>query len=330
MTDNQQYSLPTKAGDSRQLGELVGSAFAIEAARIAEQHDGLVVLIASDMQNALQLTSEIAQFTTLSVNTLPDWETLPYDSFSPHQDIISSRLSMLYQLPLMEKGLLILPVNTLMQRVCPHSFLHSHALVMKRGDKLSRDTLIRQLDQAGYRHVEQVMVHGEYATRGALLDMFPMGSDAPYRLDFLDDEIDTLRSFDADTQRTLHEVEAISLLPAHEFPTDKASIERFRTQWREKFDVLREAEHVYQQVSRGTLPAGIEYWQPLFFDEPLSPLFSYFPAQTLLVNTGDLSASSERFWQDTASRYENRRVDPMRPLLAPNELCWRRIPYMPN
>lgn len=320
MTDIQQYSLPSKAGDVRQLGELVGSAFAIEAARIAEQHDGLVVLIASDMQNALQLTSEIGQFTTLNVNTLPDWETLPYDSFSPHQDIISSRLSMLYQLPLMEKGLLILPVNTLMQRVCPHSFLHSHALVMQRGDKLSRDTLIRQLDQAGYRHVEQVMVHGEYATRGALLDLFPMGSEAPYRLDFLDDEIDSLRSFDADTQRTLNEVEAISLLPAHEFPTDKASIERFRTQWREQFDVLRESEHLYQQVSRGTLPAGIEYWQPLFFDEPLPPLFSYFPKQTLLVNTGDLAGSSERFWQDTGNRYENRRVDPMRPLVEPAAL----------
>lgn len=320
MTDIQQYSLPSKAGDVRQLGELVGSAFAIEAARIAEQHDGLVVLIASDMQNALQLTSEIGQFTTLNVNTLPDWETLPYDSFSPHQDIISSRLSMLYQLPLMEKGLLILPVNTLMQRVCPHSFLHSHALVMQRGDKLSRDTLIRQLDQAGYRHVEQVMVHGEYATRGALLDLFPMGSEAPYRLDFLDDEIDSLRSFDADTQRTLNEVDAISLLPAHEFPTDKASIERFRTQWREQFDVLRESEHLYQQVSRGTLPAGIEYWQPLFFDEPLPPLFSYFPKQTLLVNTGDLAGSSERFWQDTGNRYENRRVDPMRPLVEPAAL----------
>lgn len=320
MTDIQQYSLPRKAGDVRQLGELVGSAFAIEAARIAEQHDGLVVLIASDMQNALQLTSEIGQFTSLCVNTLPDWETLPYDSFSPHQDIISSRLAMLYQLPLMEKGLLILPVNTLMQRVCPHSFLHSHALVMQRGDKLSRETLIRQLEQAGYRHVDQVMVHGEYATRGALLDLFPMGSEAPYRLDFLDDEIDSLRSFDADTQRTLNEVDAISLLPAHEFPTDKASIERFRTQWREQFDVLRESEHLYQQVSRGTLPAGIEYWQPLFFDEALPPLFSYFPKQTLLVNTGDLAGCSERFWQDTAHRYENRRVDPMRPLVEPTAL----------
>lgn len=207
-----------------------------------------------------------------------------------------------------------------MQRVCPHSFLHSHALVMQRGDKLSRDTLIRQLDQAGYRHVEQVMVHGEYATRGALLDLFPMGSEAPYRLDFLDDEIDSLRSFDADTQRTLNEVDGINLLPAHEFPTDKASIERFRTQWREQFDVLRESEHIYQQVSRGTLPAGIEYWQPLFFDEPLPSLLSYFPKQTLLVNTGDLAASSERFWQDTANRYENRRVDPMRPLLEPTAL----------
>lgn len=320
MTDKMQYSLPTKAGDVRQLGQLAGAAFAVEAANIAVHHPGLVVLITADMQTALQLTSEIGQFTSLSVNTLPDWETLPYDSFSPHQDIISSRLSMLYQLPRLQEGILILPINTLMQRVCPHSFLRSHALLMTRGERLSRDNLVMQLEQAGYRHVEQVMEHGEYASRGALLDLFPMGSNSPYRIDFLDDEIDSLRVFDPDTQRTLQEVDSVSLLPAHEFPIDKASIERFRTQWREKFDVLREAEHVYQQVSRGTLPAGIEYWQPLFFDEPLSSLFSYLPPQTLLINCGDLHSSSQHFWQDTQARYENRRVDPMRPLLAPDEL----------
>ena len=195
---------------------------------------------------------------------------------------------------------------------------------MKKGQRLSRDALRTQLDSAGYRHVDQVMEHGEYATRGALLDLFPMGSELPYRLDFFDDEIDSLRVFDVDSQRTLEEVEAINLLPAHEFPTDKAAIELFRSQWRDTFEVKRDPEHIYQQVSKGTLPAGIEYWQPLFFSEPLPPLFSYFPANTLLVNTGDLETSAERFQADTLARFENRGVDPMRPLLPPQSL-WLRV-----
>ncbi|WP_313758393.1 transcription-repair coupling factor [Atlantibacter hermannii] len=323
MSEQYRYSLPAKPGDQRQLGELTGAACATEVAEMAERHAGPVVLIAPDMQNALRLHDEIRQFTDSMVMNLADWETLPYDSFSPHQDIISSRLSTLYQLPAMQRGVLILPVNTLMQRVCPHSFLHGHALVMKKGQRLSRDALRSQLEQAGYRHVDQVMEHGEYATRGALLDLYPMGSVQPYRLDFFDDEIDSLRLFDVDTQRTLEEVEAINLLPAHEFPTDKNAIELFRTNWRDRFEVKRDAEHIYQQVSKGTLPAGIEYWQPLFFSEPLPALFSYFPSNTLVVNTGDLESSAQRFWADTVARFENRGVDPMRPLLPPEQL-WLR------
>ena len=323
MSEQYRYSLPAKPGDQRLLGELTGAACATEVAEMAERHAGPVILIAPDMQNALRLHDEIRQFTDSMVMNLADWETLPYDSFSPHQDIISSRLSTLYQLPAMQRGVLILPVNTLMQRVCPHSFLHGHALVMKKGQQLSRDALRGQLEQAGYRHVDQVMEHGEYATRGALLDLYPMGSAQPYRLDFFDDEIDSLRLFDVDTQRTLEEVEAINLLPAHEFPTDKAAIELFRTHWRDRFEVKRDAEHIYQQVSKGTLPAGIEYWQPLFFSEPLPALFSYFPANTLVVNTGDLETSAQRFWADTVARFENRGVDPMRPLLPPEQL-WLR------
>ncbi|KAG6336727.1 hypothetical protein ID866_2381 [Astraeus odoratus] len=323
MPEHYRYSLPVKAGDQRQLGELTGAACATLVAEIAERHPGPVVLVAPDMQNALRLHDEIRQFTDSLVFSLADWETLPYDSFSPHQEIISSRLSTLYQLPTMQRGVLIVPVNTLMQRVCPHSYLHGHALVMKKGQRLSRDTLRDQLDGAGYRHVDQVMEHGEYATRGALLDLYPMGSDQPYRLDFFDDEIDSLRVFDADTQRTLEEVESINLLPAHEFPTDKTAIELFRSQWRDRFDVKRDAEHIYQQVSKGTLPAGIEYWQPLFFSEPLPALFSYFPANTLIVNTGDIDASASRFESETRARFENRGVDPMRPLLPP-EALWLR------
>ncbi|KHS99312.1 transcription-repair coupling factor [Pectobacterium parvum] len=324
MPENYRYSLPPKAGEQRLLGQLTGAACAVECAEIIERHAGLVVLIAPDMQNALRLRDEIQQFTDQHVTTLPDWETLPYDSFSPHQEIISTRLSTLYQLPNMTRGVLILPVNTLMQRICPHSFLHGYALVLKKGQRLSRDKLRSQLEQAGYRSVDQVMEHGEYATRGALLDLFPMGSEEPYRIDFFDDEIDSLRLFDVDTQRTLNEVPHINLLPAHEFPTDKSAIELFRSQWREQFEVRRDAEHIYQQVSKGVWPAGIEYWQPLFFSEPLPSLFSYFPNNTLIVNTGNIEQSAERFWQDIQQRFESRRVDPMRPLL-PSDSLWLRV-----
>ncbi|MEE3661927.1 transcription-repair coupling factor [Brenneria sp. g21c3] len=324
MPEKYRYSLPLKSGEQRLLGELTGAACAVECAEIIDRHAGLVILIAPDMQNALRLRDEIQQFTEQPVTTLSDWETLPYDSFSPHQEIISNRLATLYQLPLMERGVLILPINTLMQRVCPHNFLHGHALMLKKGQRLSRDKLRTQLEQAGYRSVDQVMEHGEYATRGALLDLFPMGSEEPYRIDFFDDEIDSLRLFDVDTQRTLNEVPLINLLPAHEFPTDKNAIELFRSQWRERFEVRRDAEHLYQQVSKSAWPAGIEYWQPLFFDQPLPSLFSYFPDHTLVVNTGDIEQSAERFWQDIQQRFESRRVDPMRPLLPPESL-WLRV-----
>ncbi|XBS71214.1 transcription-repair coupling factor [Acerihabitans sp. KWT182] len=324
MSEQYRYTLPLRPGEQRLLGQLTGAACAVECAAIVERYPGPVMLVAPDMQNALRLHDEISQFTSLPVSTLPDWETLPYDNFSPHQEIISDRLSTLYQLPSMERGMIILPINTLMQRVCPHSFLHGHALVMKKGQRLSRDKLRAQLEQAGYRSVDQVMEHGEFATRGALLDLYPMGSEEPYRIDFFDDEIDSLRIFDVDSQRTLHEVKSINLLPAHEFPTDKTAIELFRSQWREQFEVRRDAEHIYQQVSKGLLPTGIEYWQPLFFSEPLPPLFSYLPANTLLINTGSLETGANRFWQDVRQRYENRGVDPMRPLTAPESL-WLRV-----
>ncbi|EKT56386.1 transcription-repair coupling factor [Providencia sneebia] len=319
MSSKFRYELPTRKGDVRHLGCLIGAAAALECGEMIERHQGPVVVITHDMQNALRLRDEIRQFTQLPIETLSDWETLPYDSFSPHQEIISHRLSTLYRLPTMQKGVLILPVNTLMQKVCPIDFLTSHALVMAKGDKLSRDALRDELDKAGYRHVEQVLEHGEYATRGALLDLFPMGSALPYRIDFFDDEIDSLRTFDVDTQRTLEEVSSINLLPAHEFPTDKDAIERFRSQWRERFEVRRDPEHIYQQVSKHTLPTGIEYWQPLFFSQPLPSLFDYLPKNTLFISQ-QYQKAAERFQADTQQRYESRGVDPMRPLLPPSDL----------
>ncbi|PHM33448.1 transcription-repair coupling factor [Xenorhabdus innexi] len=319
MSAKYRYQLPERRGDTRQLGNLIGAASAIECAEIIERHPGPVLLVTKDMQNTLRLRDEIPQFTRTSINILSDWETLPYDSFSPHQEIISNRLSTLYQLPFMTEGTLILPVNTLMQRVCPHKYLQGHALIMHKGQRISRNNLRKNLEQAGYRSVEQVLEHGEFATRGALFDLFPMGSEHPYRIDFFDDEIDSLRTFDVDSQRTLEEVEKISLLPAHEFPTDKEAIELFRSQWREKFDVRRDAEHIYQQVSKKMLPAGIEYWQPLFFEQPLSTLFDYLPENTLII-VQDLMSAAERFWQDTEQRFESRKIDPMRPLLPPDQI----------
>lgn len=319
MSSKYRYELPERRGDNRQLGRLIGAACAVECAEIIERHQGPVVLITKDMQNALRLHDEIHQFTDCPVDLLSDWETLPYDSFSPHQEIISNRLSTLYRLPTMTKGVLILPINTLMQRVCPHEYLNGHALVMHKGQRLSRDKLRAELEQAGYRSVEQVLEHGEFATRGALLDLFPMGSEHPYRIDFFDDEIDSLRIFDVDSQRTLTEVKQINLLPAHEFPTDKETIELFRSQWRERFEVRRDSEHIYQQVSKGTLPAGIEYWQPLFFSQPLPALFDYLPDNTLILSQ-EINNAAERFWQDIQQRFESRKIDPMRPLLPPEEL----------
>ncbi|MCD1127348.1 transcription-repair coupling factor [Jinshanibacter sp. LJY008] len=324
MSLQHRFTLPERPGDLRQIGHLYGSSIAVISAEIINRHAGPVLLIAADMQQALRINDELRQFTRKPVTALPDWETLPYDSFSPHQEIVSSRLSSLYQLPQMQDGVMILPVNTLMQKVCPHSFLMGHALVAKKGDRLSRDNLRAQLEQAGYRSVDQVLEHGEFATRGALLDLFPMGSEEPYRLDFFDDEIDSIRLFDVDTQRTLNEVDHINLLPAHEFPTDKNAIELFRSQWREQFEVRRDAEHVYQQVSKSVWPAGIEYWQPLFFSQPLPALFSYLPENTLLVSLGNIEQAAERFWVDASQRFENRRVDPMRPLLPPDSL-WLRV-----
>lgn len=309
--------IPKKSGEVKQIGKLIGSSLSQFCAQAIDAHDGLVVIITDDMQQTTRIHEELRQFSPHPAIFFPDWETLPYDSFSPHQDIVSERLSCLYHLGHLTKGALILPINTLMQKVCPQSYLGGHVFIMKKGLQISRENLRLQLENAGYRSVSQVMEHGEYATRGALFDIYPMGSDKPYRIDFFDDEIDSIRTFDVESQRTLDEITEIQLLPAHEFPFDKTAIELFRSQWRERFPVRLEPESIYQQVSKNILPTGIEYWQALFFNEPLTPLFSYFSTNTLIINTVNIEAHANKFWQDVNQRYDSRKVDPMRPLLEP-------------
>ena len=319
-----QPDIPTQPNDHKILGNVLPGADALAISEIAEQNQNLTVVVTPDTRSAVRLSRILSELTSQNVCLFPDWETLPYDTFSPHQEIISSRLSALFHLQNAKKGIFLLPISTLMQRLCPPQYLQHNVLLIKKGDRLVIDKMRLQLEAAGYRAVEQVLEHGEYAVRGALLDLFPMGSAVPFRLDFFDDEIDSIRTFDVDTQRTLDEINSINLLPAHEFPTDDKGIEFFRAQFRETFgEIRRDPEHIYQQISKGTLISGIEYWQPLFFSEMVT-LFDYLPEQTLFVDMENNQMQGERFYQDAKQRYEQRKVDPMRPLLPPEKL-WLNV-----
>ena len=319
-----QPDIPTQPNDHKILGNVLSGADALAISEIAEQNQNLTVVVTPDTRIAVRLSRVLSELSSQNVCLFPDWETLPYDTFSPHQEIISSRLSVLFHLQNAKKGIFLLPISTLMQRLCPPQYLQHNVLLIKKGDRLVIDKMRLQLEAAGYRAVEQVLEHGEYAVRGALLDLFPMGSAVPFRLDFFDDEIDSIRTFDVDTQRTLDEINSINLLPAHEFPTDDKGIEFFRAQFRETFgEIRRDPEHIYQQISKGTLISGIEYWQPLFFSE-MATLFDYLPEQTLFVDMENNQIQGERFYQDAKQRYEQRKVDPMRPLLPPEKL-WLNV-----
>ena len=319
-----QPDIPTQSNDHKILGNVLPGADALAISEIAEQNQNLTVVVTPDTRSAVRLSRILSELSSQNVCLFPDWETLPYDTFSPHQEIISSRLSALFHLQNAKKGIFLLPISTLMQRLCPPQYLQHNVLLIKKGDRLVIDKMRLQLEAAGYRAVEQVLEHGEYAVRGALLDLFPMGSAVPFRLDFFDDEIDSIRTFDVDTQRTLDEINSINLLPAHEFPTDDKGIEFFRAQFRETFgEIRRDPEHIYQQISKGTLISGIEYWQPLFFSE-MATLFDYLPEQTLFIDMENNQMQGERFYQDAKQRYEQRKVDPMRPLLPPEKL-WLNV-----
>ena len=302
-------------------GNLAGAALPLALSELVRHQPALYLLIVPDTPTALRLEQELAVFlgNTVPLYSFPDWETLPYDQFSPHQDIISQRLRTLYQLPTVSHGLVLVPVSTLMLRLSAPEHLQQQSLLLKKGQRLDLGSLRQQLVQAGYRAVEQVMQHGEFSVRGSLLDLYPMGSSLPYRIDFFDDEIDGLRTFDPDNQRTVAQVTHIELLPAHEFPLDKTAIERFRSRYRERFSQRNEKESLYQQVSSGALPAGIEYYLPLFAQSTGS-LFSYLPAATRILALGELEASAQRFWQDVQNRYQDRAIDVLRPILPPHEL----------
>ncbi|WP_116364232.1 transcription-repair coupling factor [Parahaliea mediterranea] len=308
---------PAKAGSRTALGPLHGSAQTRCVAELASP-DRLLLVITADTSAAITLERELPFFLAPGIELLafPDWETLPYDSFSPHQDIISERLSTLHRLPSVRGGVLVVPMPTLMHRIAPTEYIAGSSLVLAPGDTVDIDTFRRNLERNGYRNVDTVYEHGEFALRGALLDIFPMGSDTPFRIDLLDDEVDTLRTFDPESQRTVEKVDGINLLPAREYPLNPGAISRFQMNWYEAFEVDHDACPVYSEVSAGRSPGGCEYFLPLFF-ERCGTLLDYLPEDTPVIAIGDHHGAAQRFWGEANHRFEEYGIDPRRPLLPP-------------
>ena len=284
-------------------------------------HKQLKVVLTQDAEQALRLQTAWLFFRPHDTAVfLPDWETLPYERFSPHQDLVSERLSALWQIKSGAADVLFVPVATAMQKLPPVPFLAGRTFWLKTGQTLDIGRLKTDLVDAGYNHVSHVVAAGEFAVRGGIVDLFPMGSEMPYRIDLFDDEIDSIKTFDTDTQRTISPVSEIRLLPAHEFPTDGEAQKIFRSRFREEVDGNPNDAAVYKAVSNGHFGAGVEYYLPLFFENELETLFDYIGEDALFVSLGDVHAEANRFWSDVKSRYAMAQGDETYPPLLPQHL----------
>ena len=312
--------LPLPARGQREYATpLHGSSDALAIATLAARARPLLVITESAW-HAQRLLEEVAFFgPDLKVHLLPDWETLPYDHFSPHSDLVSERLATLYQMMHGQFDIAIAAVTTALYRLPPVEYLAGHTFFFKQGEKLEGAELRRQLTLAGYAHVTQVVAPGEYSFRGGLIDLFPMGSAVPYRIDLFDDEIESIRSFDVDTQRSIYKVNEVRLLPAREFPMDDAGQKAFRRNFREKFEGDPSRSRIYKDVSKGIPTAGVEYYLPLFF-ERTAVLTDYVPEGATVCVYPGVAKAIETFWQDTGTRYATLRGDLANPVLPPQEL----------
>ena len=303
----------------RRLTHLAGSSDALAIARLAAEGRPLAVISATAL-DAQRLLDEVSWFAPqLRVFLLPDWETLPYDNFSPHHDLVSERLATLYQIQRGDFDVAIVPASTALYRLCPPAYLAAYTFFLEVGKTLDPEALKAQLLTAGYAHVTQVVAPGEYCIRGGIIDLFPMGSVLPYRIDLFDETIETIRTFDVDSQRTLYKVNDVRLLPAREFPLDEAGRAKFRTRFREIFEGDPSRKGMYRDVSNGIPAAGVEYYLPLFFDE-VATLFDYLPAKVTAVIHHDVQGAVMAFWRDAASRYKLLSHDPEKPLLPPAQI----------
>ena len=304
------------------VAALAGAADSLALAQISNLCRPLVIITESAWQ-AQRLRAEITWFAPeKSIHLLPDWETLPYDQISPHQDLVSERLATLYQFTRNACDIVLVPITTALYRLPPQAFLAAHTFFLRQKDRLDLPALRAQLTVAGYSNVSQVLRPGEYALRGGLIDLFPMGSTVPYRIDLMDDEIETIRTFDVDTQRSIYPVKEIRLLPAREFPFDEAGRSVFRQNFREKFEGDPSKSALYKDVSNGIAPAGIEYYLPLFFADTAN-LFDYLPPGAQICLHHDVTNGIEQFWRDVKSRHELLGGDRTRPIMKPADLFLR-------
>jgi transcription-repair coupling factor (mfd) len=311
-------------GQRQYWGGLQGAAPSLALSHAARAFDGLTLVITENSRQADRLHAELEFFQAgsneqLELLTFPDWETLPYDNFSPHQDIISTRLETLHRLPTLRRGVLILSVTTLLHRLPPPEYIAGNTLSLKVGQRFELNEMRRMLEAAGYQCVDSVYEHGEFAVRGSIMDLYPMGSAVPYRIELFDDEIESLRTFSPETQLSAEKVEAIRLLPGREYPLHQDAIAHFRRKFREAFAVDVRRCPLYEDISRGLASAGIEYYLPLFFDRLVS-LFDYLPGTLQCLSYGEVGQGAEQFWREIRSRYEERSVDTQRPILPPEQL----------
>ncbi len=318
-----QPEVPAVKGERVVWERLHGCSKALAITSAAKQHAALFVVVTADQSGAHRLMEELAFFNPEGsgrrVLLFPDWETLPYDRFSPYQDIVSDRLAALVELRSMRSGILVVPVSTLMHRLLPADYLLANSLVLRTGQTLETEHFREDLGNRGYRSVSQVMEHGDMAVRGSILDIYPMGSDVPYRLDLFDDEIDSIRVFDIESQRSLEKTGEIRILPAREVPLTAPAVDLFRSNWRLRFAGNPGRSPVYTDVSNGIAPAGIEYYLPLFYSHTGS-LADYFPENpVIMLDQGAYGAALE-FQEMAESRYEQRKDNSERPLLTPQEM----------
>lgn len=302
-------------------GQLYGSSLSLALAEYCQKTTGIKVLITQDTLSANQLFDELGFFfhpkgKQQELLLFPDWETLPYDQFSPHQDIISQRLYTLSRIQQLQNAIVISSVSTLMHRLCPPQFINHYALMLKQGQKLDLEQFRNQLQQAGYHNVNKVLEHGEFALRGSIIDVYPMGSGQPFRIELFDDEIESLREFDTETQRTIEKIDEINVLPAREFPLNEQSQTLFRRKFRELFPGNPSQCPIYEAVSQGQFSSGIEYYLPLFFEQT-STFFDYLSNNAKMCLIEDIQTNGEQFWKETNERYEQRRYDLSRPILPP-------------
>ena len=313
--------LPQSANTPVYWSGLNGCGDSLALANAIAQENRLLVIVTSDTQTALRLEHELAFFLNNSLPILhfPDWETLPYDVFSPLPEIISERLRALTLLPETTRGALIVSVSTLMHRLAPREHVLAHSFAIEVGGLLNLELTRTKLEAVGYQYVSQVYQHGEFAVRGSILDLFPMGSKQPYRIELFDDDVESIRSFDPDSQMSLAKMDKIELFPAREFPFTDDAIKHFRQSFRELFPEASPKNPLYVDISKKIAPAGIEYYLPLFVDHTES-LFAYLPKAALFVLPSGFAEHAQRFYNEAEERYQQRKYDIDRPLLPPTKL----------